>query len=52
MGVELLCHWPYVSKVRVTFPEAPYVSLSVRPMKNFGVDVGDFPGLAGWMVRD
>ena len=43
--------WPYISRMRICFAGAPYVSLAVKPIINFGVDVAELPGIAGWLVR-
>lgn len=42
--------WPYISRMRICFAGAPYVSLAVKPIINFGVDVAELPGIAGWLV--
>eukprot|EP00850_Spirogloea_muscicola_P014305 SM000101S09303 [mRNA] locus=s101:493723:497900:- [translate_table: standard] len=51
IGLKFVSGWPYISRARLSFAGAPYVSLMVRPLASHGIDVSDLPGVAGWLDR-
>lgn len=51
VGVRFLNAWPFLSRVRLCFEDAPYVQMTARPLSNHGLNVSDLPGVAGWMEK-
>lgn len=51
VGMKFLPEWPFISRIRFCFAGAPYVSLAVRPINNFGIDFAELPGIAGWLDK-
>ena len=51
VGVKFVRSWPFLGRVRLCFVEPPYFQMTVKPLINHGLDVTEFPGISGWLVR-
>ncbi|KAF5477412.1 hypothetical protein F2P56_004052 [Juglans regia] len=51
IGVKFLRDWPFISRLRVCFVEPPYFQMTVKPIFTHGIDVTEFPGIAGWLDK-
>ncbi|KAL2943420.1 hypothetical protein RDABS01_031768 [Bienertia sinuspersici] len=51
VGVKFLRSWPFIGRLRVCFAEPPYFQMTVKPIFNHGLDVTEFPGIAGWLDK-
>ncbi|KAI5067237.1 hypothetical protein GOP47_0017765 [Adiantum capillus-veneris] len=51
VGVKFSKSWPFISRLRLCFENAPYVQMNARPLSTHGVDVSELPLIAGWMER-
>ncbi|KAG6543494.1 hypothetical protein Mapa_015164 [Marchantia paleacea] len=51
VGVRFTKGWPVVERLRVAFSEAPILQMTAKPIFNYGIDVTDLPGVAGWVDK-
>ncbi|KAG2679764.1 hypothetical protein I3760_11G065600 [Carya illinoinensis] len=51
VGVKFLPNWPFIGRLRVCFVEPPYFQMTVKPIFTHGIDVTEFPGIAGWLDK-
>ncbi|KAH9723635.1 calcium-dependent lipid-binding (CaLB domain) family protein [Citrus sinensis] len=51
VGVKFLRRWPFIDRLRVCFAEPPYFQMTVKPIFTHGLDVTEFPGIAGWLDK-
>lgn len=51
VGVKFLPKWPFLGRLRVCFVEPPYFQMTVKPIFTHGLDVTEFPGIAGWLDK-
>ncbi|KAL2650490.1 hypothetical protein R1flu_018618 [Riccia fluitans] len=51
VGVRFTRGWPVVERLRVCFSEAPILRMTAKPIINYGLDVTDLPGIAGWIDK-
>lgn len=51
VGVKFLRRWPFIGRLRVCFAEPPYFQMTVKPIFTHGLDVTEFPGIAGWLDK-
>ncbi|KAB1216165.1 hypothetical protein CJ030_MR4G011982 [Morella rubra] len=51
IGVKFLREWPFIGRLRVCFAEPPYFQMTVKPIFTHGLDVTEFPGIAGWLDK-
>ncbi|BFI23769.1 hypothetical protein MPTK2_1g05270 [Marchantia polymorpha subsp. ruderalis] len=51
VGVRFTSGWPVVERLRVSFSEAPILQMTAKPIFNYGIDVTDLPGVAGWVDK-
>ncbi|KAJ7533904.1 hypothetical protein O6H91_13G069900 [Diphasiastrum complanatum] len=49
VGVRFLGEWPFMSRVRICFENAPYIQVTARPLFSHGIDVAELPGIANWL---
>ncbi|KAL3613738.1 hypothetical protein CASFOL_041812 [Castilleja foliolosa] len=49
VGVKFMRGWPFISRLRVCFAGPPYFQMTVKPIFSHGLDVTEFPGIAGWI---
>ncbi|RZC65089.1 hypothetical protein C5167_008780 [Papaver somniferum] len=51
VGLKFIRQYPYLGRLRLCFAEPPYFQMTVKPIFNHGIDVTEFPGIAGWMDK-
>ncbi|KAL5564702.1 hypothetical protein UlMin_027866 [Ulmus minor] len=51
IGVKFLREWPFLGRLRLCFVEPPYFQMTVKPIFTHGLDVTEFPGIAGWLDK-
>ncbi|PON46283.1 C2 domain containing protein [Parasponia andersonii] len=51
IGVKFLRDWPFLGRLRLCFVEPPYFQMTVKPIFTHGLDVTEFPGIAGWLDK-
>ncbi|KAL3701139.1 hypothetical protein R1sor_019161 [Riccia sorocarpa] len=51
VGIRFTRGWPVVERLRVCFSEAPVLRMTAKPIINYGLDVTDLPGIAGWIDK-
>ncbi|MQM06166.1 hypothetical protein Taro_038984 [Colocasia esculenta] len=51
VGVKFLRKWPFLGRLRLCFVEPPFFQMTVKPIFSHGLDVTEFPGIAGWLDK-
>ncbi|KAI3982442.1 hypothetical protein MKX01_041280 [Papaver californicum] len=51
VGLKFIPQYPYLGCLRLCFAEPPYFQITVKPIFNHGIDVTEFPEIAGWMDK-
>ncbi|MCO5571478.1 hypothetical protein L7F22_025218 [Adiantum nelumboides] len=49
VGIKFSRSWPFISRIRLCFENAPYIQMNARPLSAHGLDVSELPLIAGWM---
>ncbi|XP_073155770.1 C2 domain-containing protein At1g53590-like isoform X2 [Henckelia pumila] len=49
VGFKFLPCWPFIGRLHVCFAGPPYSQITVKPIFTHGINVSEFPGIAGWI---